>query len=69
MSDMCSLVRLDVRRVVTAVRDEIADPFSLQKSVNLLVQKFLARVCLEPSRIPGVCILEELLEGCEHLLP
>ena len=39
MRDMCSLVRLDDRRVVNAVRDEIADPFSLEKSVHLLVSE------------------------------
>ena len=65
----CPIEALPHGRILIPVRYEMVQPFPLQKSWHGLVQKFLARVCLESSRFPGVCIFEEMLEGGEHLLP
>ena len=63
------LKRSTTAAILIPVRDEMVHSFPLQKSVQIPFQRFLARVCLESRRFPGVCIFEELLEGGEHLLP
>ena len=44
-------------------------PFAPQKSLFILIPKFLAPICLESRRFPEVGILKALLKGGEHFLP